>query len=58
MPAPTADSTATKGLPGNNATRQSQIKRTCYQCHPGTKTKCLRGAMGNGGMVCQDCHGE
>ncbi len=37
---------------------------SCYQCHPGSETKCLRGAMGNavdaGGkatMDCQGCHG-
>lgn len=27
------------------------------QCHPGRNTKCLRGAMFNGGLICQDCHG-
>jgi hypothetical protein len=26
-------------------------------CHPGRRTDCLRGAMANGGMLCQDCHG-
>jgi hypothetical protein len=30
---------------------------TCYYCHPGTKTKCLRGAMAKAGLICQDCHG-
>jgi hypothetical protein len=30
---------------------------TCYFCHPGSKTKCLRGAMATAGIVCQDCHG-
>jgi hypothetical protein len=34
------------------------LNRTCYQCHPGRRTKCLRGAMFNGGLVCQDCHGS
>ena len=36
----------------------------CYRCHPGSATKCLRGAMGaaiasNGTMAmqCQSCHG-
>jgi hypothetical protein len=33
------------------------LERTCYSCHPGKRTQCLRGAMFNGGMVCQDCHG-
>jgi hypothetical protein len=30
---------------------------TCYYCHPGNVTKCLRGAMGSAGIICQDCHG-
>jgi hypothetical protein len=30
---------------------------TCYYCHPGTQTKCLRGAMGGVGLICQNCHG-
>lgn len=37
---------------------------TCYRCHPGPDTKCLRGAMGSlktaGGanaIECQNCHG-
>ena len=57
MPAPTAD-TAGTGLPGNQAAREAVLEQTCYQCHPGTNTKCMRGAMANGGMVCQDCHGD
>lgn len=34
------------------------LNATCYQCHPGRRTDCLRGAMANGGMLCQDCHGN
>ena len=34
------------------------LESTCYQCHPGRRTDCLRGAMANGGMLCQDCHGN
>jgi hypothetical protein len=37
----------------------------CYRCHPGSETKCLRGAMGNAvnadgtmTMQCQSCHGN
>ena len=30
---------------------------TCYYCHPGKNTKCLRGVMAGAGLVCQDCHG-
>lgn len=41
------------------ADEQDQIlAQTCYNCHPGKRTKCLRGAMETGGMVCQDCHGQ
>jgi hypothetical protein len=34
------------------------LNQTCYQCHPGANTKCLRGAMFTGGMICNDCHGS
>lgn len=37
---------------------QDILSQTCYSCHPGNKTKCMRGAMANGGQVCQDCHGN
>jgi uncharacterized protein (TIGR03437 family) len=38
---------------------------TCYRCHPGSTTRCLRGAMGTAvaadgsmAMQCQSCHGN
>ena len=38
---------------------------TCYTCHPGSATRCLRGAMGSAvaadgtmQMQCQSCHGQ
>lgn len=34
------------------------LDQTCYQCHPGKSTRCLRGAMGGAGIVCQNCHGD
>jgi len=37
---------------------QEILGETCYACHPGKRTKCLRGAMAKGGVVCQDCHGN
>ena len=40
------------------ATAESVLGQTCYQCHPGKRTRCLRGAMFSGGVVCQDCHGQ
>lgn len=40
-------------------------RSACYQCHPGSVTQCLRGAMGkavdnngNALMSCQSCHGD
>ncbi len=37
---------------------EAVLQSTCYQCHPGNRNDCLRGAMANGGMLCQDCHGS
>ncbi len=34
------------------------MEGTCYSCHPGPQTKCLRGTMFQKGMRCQDCHGS
>jgi hypothetical protein len=34
------------------------LEESCYQCHPGKVTKCLRGAMGGAGIDCVDCHGS
>jgi hypothetical protein len=42
----------------NEDQRRQVLEQTCYQCHPGRRTDCLRGAMSNGGMLCQDCHGD
>ena len=43
----------------------STNRNACYNCHPGSVTKCLRGAMGdavdangNAAMGCQSCHGN
>lgn len=30
---------------------------SCYSCHPGQQTQCLRGAMYLKGKTCTDCHG-
>ena len=37
---------------------EKRLMETCYNCHPGKNAKCLRGAMGGSGTVCQDCHGQ
>jgi hypothetical protein len=42
----------------NPAVGRQVLEATCYQCHPGRRTGCLRGAMASGGMLCQDCHGD
>ena len=43
----------------------SEHRAACYRCHPGSATKCLRGAMGGAiardgsmEMQCQSCHGS
>jgi hypothetical protein len=56
-------STATD--PATNQTLESATTRdSCYHCHPGPKTQCVRGAMGNlktstgaNAVECQSCHG-
>lgn len=51
----------TNGLPLDASANRS----ACYRCHPGSETRCLRGAMGNAvapdgtlAMQCQACHGS
>lgn len=41
-----------------NAFEQGRLEASCYQCHPGKRTQCLRGAMYSAGILCQDCHGQ
>lgn len=43
----------------------SNNRNACYNCHPGSATRCLRGAMGNAvaadgtmEIQCQNCHGS
>ncbi|MBI5383906.1 MAG: hypothetical protein HZA90_04385 [Verrucomicrobia bacterium] len=49
----------------NVTLNDSANRAACYRCHPGSTTKCLRGAMGaavaaDGSMEmqCQSCHGN
>jgi hypothetical protein len=52
--------------PRSSATLNSDSNRvSCYTCHPGSVTRCLRGAMGKGllpdgtmAMQCRSCHGS
>ncbi len=46
------------GKPRDPVLASKIVNETCYQCHPGRRTSCLRGAMGSSGIVCQDCHGD
>lgn len=50
-----------RAMHGFHATKMSQThsgSETCYLCHPGKSTQCLRGAMATAGIGCQDCHGN
>ncbi len=49
----------------NVTLNDSANRAACYLCHPGSTTKCLRGAMGSAvaadgsmEMQCQSCHGS
>ncbi|MFM1870884.1 MAG: hypothetical protein RL398_306, partial [Planctomycetota bacterium] len=51
-------------LPDGRRLDDVSTRASCYTCHPGADTRCLRGAMGkaigadgNESMSCQDCHG-
>jgi PKD repeat protein len=52
--------------PVSNMTLDNTANRAaCYRCHPGSTTRCLRGAMGSAiaadgsmEMQCQSCHGN
>ena len=55
IPPPSQNSS---GVITNQAARLDAMELSCYQCHPGTSVKCLRGAMFNADMLCSDCHGD
>lgn len=48
------DNTGNPVFPRNRTTDSNP----CYQCHPGIRTQCYRGAMAKEGVVCIDCHGN
>ncbi len=56
---------ATVRDPETGMSLEAAANRTaCYRCHPGSETRCLRGAMGHATagdasllIQCQDCHG-
>lgn len=39
-------------------TAAANTSPTCFNCHPGPKTQCLRGIMSRAGKTCTDCHGD
>ncbi|MCA8977238.1 MAG: hypothetical protein KDC98_21125, partial [Planctomycetes bacterium] len=52
-------------LPDGRSLDNVDTRASCYTCHPGAATRCLRGAMGKAVgadgesmMSCQDCHGS
>ena len=51
-------STAIHGRHAEVGIDDGTMTGTCYKCHPGTQTKCLRGAMFAAGKTCYDCHGN
>jgi hypothetical protein len=59
MPPPDDPRRKNSGPNPINAFTQKTLEASCYQCHPGKLTQCLRGVMYNvAGAVCQDCHGQ
>jgi hypothetical protein len=58
FPAIPAPVQSADGSIANQPERLAALEESCYQCHPGKNTQCLRGAMFNGGMLCSDCHGS
>ncbi len=53
-----ADPVSATGVRRTQASTTANLNETCYQCHPGKVTQCMRGAMATGGVACQDCHGQ
>jgi hypothetical protein len=58
FPAIPAPVQADNGIITNQFDRLEALEDNCYQCHPGSTTQCLRGAMFNAYMLCSDCHGS
>jgi hypothetical protein len=53
-------SEAMHGFHAPKMATMNTLQETCYNCHPGQKTQCLRGAMAAAGKTCSDpkCHGS
>jgi len=50
-------SAAIHGFHAFMETNSTKMEDTCYKCHPGKDTQCLRGTMRNAGIECRECHG-
>ena len=52
-------SEAIHGYHASKMTTMNTLEVSCYNCHPGETTQCLRGAMAAAGLTCDDskCHG-
>jgi hypothetical protein len=52
-------SEAMHGFHAPKMASMNTLTESCYNCHPGQKTQCLRGAMAAAGLTCSDakCHG-
>jgi hypothetical protein len=62
-PGKTGVSSLSEAMHGFHAPKMAsmnKLKVSCYNCHPGEKTQCLRGAMAAKGLTCSDpkCHGD
>jgi hypothetical protein len=44
--------------PSGNVLGSVTNRTSCYMCHPGSETQCLRGAMSGPAQTCQNCHGN
>ena len=51
-------SEATHGYHASRITTAPASGNTCFYCHPGEITQCMRGAMETAGIACMDCHGN
>jgi hypothetical protein len=45
-------------VPVANLPASQQLTPSCYNCHPGPNTQCLRGVMASSGDTCTNCHGD
>ncbi len=47
-----------RAMHNRHATVKFVSNPTCYDCHPGPQTKCLRDVMASEGKTCTSCHGS